>query len=132
MYQNPVAEPLVPQGPPQYAPPGQPMTPLVQPVPPQPINPTAVPNQPIIINQSVPGILPKFKSTPVSMVCPFCRSQIITQVRTEFNCCNCCFCFCFCLLWLIVQLASDKDLNCTDADHTCPSCNRLIGQYKAC
>ena len=131
MYQTsaPLMQGQVP--PPQYMPPGQPMTPLVQPAPLQPVTGVAV-NQPIVVNQVVPGYLTKFKTSPVSMVCPYCNNQIITQVRTEFNCCNCCFCWFFCLIWLIVQLASDKELNCTDATHYCPSCNRLLGQYKAC
>ena len=141
MYQNP-PEGTQPLMPPQYIPPagptvapGQPMPPLAQPYPnAQPVQ-APIQNQPIIVNQTVPvvPVVPvKFLTSPISVVCPYCSKQVVTNVETQFNCCNCCFCFCFCLLWLIVQLASGKELNCTDANHKCPSCGRLIGQYKAC
>ena len=128
MYQ--ASEPMIPPGlTPPPLPPGQPVTPLAQPIAALPISSSDV-NQPIVINQVVPKT--KFKTTPVSLVCPFCKSQVRTLVKTQFNCCNCCFCFFFCFLWLIIELGNDKDLNCTDAIHICPNCNRLLGRYKAC
>ena len=110
------------------------------PVPGQPVTPVVQPNQPIyqppIVNQQQPVVVyqqpPKLKTTPVSLVCPHCHNQITTLVETHFNCLNCCLC-CYCLLlWLIVELANDKDLNCTDATHKCPSCGSVIGVYTAC
>ena len=124
------SQPLV-QPPQQNMPPGQPVTPVVQNMP-GPIIQAPVQNQPIVINQNIPMNQVKLKTSPVSMICPFCNNNITTIVETEFNCLNCCFCFCFCIIWLIVQLASDKELNCTDANHKCPSCGHLIGQYRAC
>ena len=143
MYQEPppngpmdTAQPLIPP-PTGY---GQPMPPIAQPVPvaqpvpaaqPVPYGPP-VQNQPIVVNQYVPAAPVKFKTSPVSMVCPYCKNNITTLVDTQFNCCNCCFCFCFCLIWLIVMLVSEKDLNCSDATHKCPSCGKVIGSYQSC
>ena len=152
MYQNPPppnvpmdgAQPLIPPSNEVMTVPGQPIPPLAQPYPvAQPIPvaqpvpqaqpyPSPVQNQPIVVNQVVPYVPVKFKTSPVSMVCPFCKKSITTVVNTEFNCGNCCFCFCFCLIWLIVMLASDKDLNCSDATHKCPSCGNVLGKYQSC
>ena len=144
MYQQPPpngpyegAQPLIP--PPTNMGPGQPMPPIAQPIPvaqpvpaPQPYGQPPVQNQPIVVNQYVPYAPVKFKTSPVSMVCPFCKNNITTLVDTQFNCCNCCFCCFFCILWLIVMLVSEKDLNCSDATHKCPSCGKLVGSYQSC
>ena len=111
--------------------PGQPVTPVVQPVVNQPIY------QPPIVNQQQPVAvyqqpLIKLKTSSVNIICPHCHNQVQTIVETKCNCLNCCFCWCFCLLWLIVELVSDKDLNCQDAVHKCPSCGCVIGNFTAC
>ena len=101
MYQQPPpngpyegAQPLIP--PPTNMGPGQPMPPIAQPIPvaqpvpaPQPYGQPPVQNQPIVVNQYVPYAPVKFKTSPVSMVCPFCKNNITTLVDTQFNCCNC-------------------------------------------
>ena len=92
-----------------------------------------IPNQnpPIIVNQ-IPINSVNLKTTPINTICPFCRNNISTLVEKEFSCLNCCFCCWSWPIWLIVQLVRDKELNCTDATHKCPTCGRIIGQYDAC
>ena len=132
------AEPILP--PTQPAGFGQPIQPVAQPYNPPPGSygqPTYQPpvqnqQQPIVVQQYVNAPPVKLKSSPVSMFCPHCKKTVTTVVSTQFNCLNCCFCFCFCLLWLIVELVSDKDLNCTDATHKCPNCKNVIGVYRSC
>ena len=123
-------QPLV-QPPQQNMPPGQPITPEVQDMP-VPTIQAPVLNQPIVVDQDIPMNQVKVKTTPVSMVCPFCKNNITTMVRTEFNWLNFCFCFFFRIIWLIVKIESQKELNCNDATHFCPSCGQIIGQYSAC
>ena len=94
--------------------------------------PSNLPNQPIIVNQYIPVQPIPFKTEPINMVCPFCKSNITTNVETEFNCLNCCFCCWNFVLWIIVQLVREKELNCTDATHKCPNCGQIIGKYNAC
>ena len=89
-------------------------------------------SQPIVVNQYVPYIAHKFKSSSLQMVCPFCHNNINTIVDVQFNCVNCCFCCCFFVLWLIVMLAQEKDLNCSNATHKCPSCGKVLGSYQSC
>ncbi len=98
----------------------------------QPIYQIPNQNQPIVVNQIIPVSPIQLKTNPVSTVCPFCRNNITTVVETEFNCLNCCFCCWNMVLWLIVQLVREKELNCTNATHKCPMCHRIIGQYNAC
>ena len=66
------------------------------------------------------------------MICPHCNQNIVTEVETQFNCANCCLCCWNWIIWLIVQLARDKELNCTDATHRCPNCKNIVGKYDAC
>ena len=145
--EGPVAgsEPLIPpaQQPQVY---GQPITPAVQgnlqtstypvqpgAIPPQPTYQPPVPNQPpIIVNQGIPQVPIKLKTVPAVVVCPHCHNTVTTVVDTQFNCLNCCFCYCLTLCWIIVNLANEKDFNCSDATHKCPQCGQVIGQYNAC
>ena len=124
------SQPLV-QPPQQNMPPGQPVTPEVQNMP-GPVIQDPVQNQPIVINQNIPMNQVKVKTSPVSMICPFCKNNITTIVETEFNCLNLCFCLFFRIIWLMVKIENEKELNCTDAKHTCPSCGQIVGQYSAC
>ncbi len=114
---QPIAQPVIT---PAYIPPGPPiMQPPVQ-------------NQPIVVNQVIPVVQIKLRSSPVAMICPFCKNNITTVTDTQFNCLNCCFCYWAFIIWIIVQLISDKDLNCTDAVHKCPKCGNIVGKYEAC
>ncbi len=133
------AEPLVPPTGQQIIPPPQSIPQGVQPIPAsvQPVGAYVQPvyqnqNQPIIVNQLVPVNLIKFKTTPIAINCPYCKQNVTTVVTTEFNCLNCCFCCWNWVIWLIVQLVREKELNCTDATHKCPSCGKIVGQYNAC
>ncbi len=138
---NEGAQPLMP---PQMIGPGQPIQPVAQPFPSAQAMPLNQPMytqqpipqiqaQPIVVNQYVPYAPPmKFKTSPVQMICPFCKNNIRTLVDVQFNCLNCCFCFCFCMIWLLVMLIQEKDLNCSNAIHKCPSCGKVLGSYQSC
>ena len=91
-------------------------------------------NNAIIINQVAPRyVSPQaFGTNPVTLVCPVCKNLIATRITSEFNCASCCLCCWNWIIWLIVQLARDKELNCTDATHRCPNCKNIIGKYDAC
>ena len=124
------AEPIVPPtGQPGYGPPIQP---AVQPAYIPPGGQAPIQNQPIVVNQAIPVIPMKFKSQPQAITCPYCKNSVTTVTTTYFNCLNCCFCWFFCPIWCIVQLVTEKELNCTDATHRCPQCNQIVGQYSAC
>ena len=140
------AEPLMP---PTTAPPqayGQPIAPAVgayQQPPPQIPGPVVAPAtatyqppmpnaQPIVVNQVIPQVPVKIRSSPAVMVCPHCHNTITTVVDTQFNCLNCCFCYCFFICWVIANLVNEKDFNCTDATHKCPQCGQVVFQYNAC
>ena len=93
--------------------------------------------QPIIVNQVIPQIVHvvafKFGTSPVSITCQFCRVPITTIVHKSFNFCSCLLCYCTGLLvWICVQLLRGKELNCCDAQHTCPNCGQILGIYSAC
>ena len=134
-----VTEPLMPQTaqPQGY---GQPIQVVVQPTVqpaycqpgPQIVVQPPIQNQPIVVNQVIPVVQIKLRSSPVAMICPFCKNNITTVTDTQFNCLNCCFCYWAFIIWIIVQLISDKDLNCTDAVHKCPKCGNIVGKYEAC
>ena len=92
-----------------------------------------MPNQQaIIVNQAIPQVPLKLRSSPAVMVCPHCHNTITTVVDTQFSCLNCCFCYCMFICWVIVNLVNEKDFNCTDATHKCPQCGQVIYQYNAC
>ena len=89
----------------------------------------------IIINQPPPSLvitttLQMNGTSPVPMTCPYCRKQITTSVEKNCNCITCFLCwvtgFCFCCCY---QLCVGKEVGCCDANHRCPNCHQLIGQY---
>ena len=94
--------------------------------------------QPIIVNQSIqPKVLyidtGNLKSSPVNMVCPFCKNQIATQVKKSFNWFNCIFClWAGICCWAGMQFCRNKELNCNDSEHFCPTCRNKIGDYSSC
>ena len=90
----------------------------------------------IIINQPIPNLViettPNMAGTsPVPMICPFCKQQIVTSVEKSCNCITCFLCwvsgYCFCCY----QLCMGKEVGCCDALHRCPSCHAVIGQYSS-
>ena len=102
--------------------------------------PSQIPPQPhqIIVNQPLnPQVIyidsSKFNNSPCSMICPFCRSQIATDVKKSWNWFNCIFC-----LWggiccyIGMQFCRNKEINCYDSEHFCPVCKNKIGEYSSC
>ncbi|XP_050524570.1 lipopolysaccharide-induced tumor necrosis factor-alpha factor homolog [Daktulosphaira vitifoliae] len=101
--------------------------PMYQPVPPSyPTSNTNQPNQVVIVQQN-----PPLARTPVQMICPACKSQIISTIQEDttpsaYLCCaltyftSCCLCSCLPF--------------CMDAfkmvHHTCPQCKTFLGTYK--
>ena len=73
------------------------------------------------------------RSKSVSLVCPFCKSHINTNVEQICSWSNlCCSIFTTPITWAIFQCCRKKDYNCYDTEHSCPNCKIKLGQYKAC
>ena len=102
--------------------------------------PSQIPSQSqqIIVNQPLnPQVIyidsSKFNNSPCSMICPFCRSQIATDVKKSWNWFNCIF-----FLWagiccyIGMQFCRNKEINCYDSEHFCPVCKNKIGEYSSC
>ena len=95
-------------------------------------------NQQIIVNQPImPRVIyvdsSKFTTSPCPMSCPFCKSQINTVVKKKWNWFSCVFCLWAGLCcWAGLQYCRNKQLNCYDADHSCPVCHNKIGDYSSC
>ena len=92
--------------------------------------------QPVVINQVQPivvGAMMPLRSHSVTVMCPFCKTTVNTNAAQECSCLNFCCCFFTSpLLWIIYQAARGKDINCCDANHTCPKCGAQLGRYEAC
>lgn len=84
-------------------------------------------------NQQLAYIAKELKSSPKLVTCPYCHQLGTTMVKSEFSWASCCLCYWGGLIiWLIVQLCREKDINCTDAQHSCASCGNLIHRYESC
>ena len=133
------AEPLMPSSlqPIGY---GQDIPLVVQPIPqdqqevlPTNLTPFKNQQQPYMANQNTYVQTANLKSRPVLVFCPFCKNNVITLVETHFNWLSCLCCLISRLIiWSIFQCMRNKDLNCNDATHRCPSCGNIIGTYSAC
>ena len=101
-------------------------------IPPQPQPQQIIANQPL--NPQVIYIdSSKFNNSPCSMVCPFCRNQIATEVKKSWNWFNCIFCLwagVFCYIGM--QFCRNKEISCYDSEHFCPVCKNKIGDYSSC
>ena len=91
----------------------------------------------VVVNQAIPSVViaqnPVFGTLPVSIICPFCRQPITTIVEKSFNCATCLLCWCTgLLLFICIQMCSNKEIGCCDAIHKCPVCGNIIGQYSSC
>lgn len=83
------------------------------------------------VNVVVPTALGE---TPVRMVCPTCRNEVVTNVSTECSIPQHIACFvmfitaacliCSCLPYCITSLSNVR--------HECPSCKSHLGTYKRC
>ena len=105
----------------------------------QNINPNPGYVQPVIVsNQSQPVqvvnvVSNTFGTKPVSITCQFCKNPVTTQVKKTCNCCSCLLCFVTSFVfWVLVQCFRNKEINCWDAEHRCPSCGQMLGNYTSC
>lgn len=74
----------------------------------------------------------EFRSYPITMTCPFCRSLITTKTESKLNFVACCCCLFFTLLYCCVQLCSNRNVCCCDIIHKCPKCGSILGHYNSC
>ena len=92
-------------------------------------------DQPIVVNQYTPTIIREYKfgTSPISLICIFCKSPITTETECEFNCGSCCLCLLVgCLFFMCIQLCRGKSICCNDIIHKCPNCRRILGRYTSC
>ena len=102
--------------------------------------PVAQPNQPnqIVMNQMMqPKVIyvdsTNFKSKPCDTICPFCKNQIKTQTVKKCDWYSWLLCYCVGILpWITLQCCRNKQLNCFDAEHYCPTCGNKIVEYSSC
>ena len=115
----------------------------------------------IVSNEEFPEYDKSIKLTKrrTSMVCPYCRNLIKTNVELSFNCFKCCIFF-LCIILLVWASCSGScdcgdfccccccccekkeeeepepaDECCTcfhDATHSCPVCKQIIGESTMC
>ena len=82
--------------------------------------------------QVVQGIQP-FGTQPVSITCQFCKQPVTTEVVKSCSCCSCCLCIMTGLfIWICIQCCRNKEINCWDAQHKCPNCQQILGNYQSC
>ena len=120
-----------PQGPLVPATYGQP---IVQPVPIMPTVPAPVSIQiaPDKQGEQMPDP-DKFKTTPVTLKCPFCHKVTATKVDRSLNVCACLLCYCTGIVFYVcVQAIRKKDLCCWNAEHRCTFCHQTVGAYTSC
>ena len=93
------------------------------------MNPTVNQTQPNGL--STVAISKVLRSTSQFIVCPFCNQFVPTKTERSCSCPNIC-CFLFTGVYPCFQILREKDLNCYNASHFCPNCNKLVHQYRAC
>ena len=93
---------------------------------------------PVVVNQAQPQQVinvmnTQFGTQPVSITCQFCKTPVTTNVQKTCSCCACCLC-CWTglFIWICIQCCRKKEINCWDAQHTCPNCGQILGNYKSC
>ena len=108
-------------------------------MPPQGMPPQGMPpSQAMIVNQTQPQVVnvvseQTFGTKPVSITCQFCKNPVTTTVNKTCNCCTCCLSFMACFIfWFCIQSCRNKEINCWDATHVCPSCGQQLGTYTSC
>ena len=75
----------------------------------------------------------KFKTTPVTFYCPFCKKVGVTKVDRSLNVCACLLCYGTGIVFYVcVQAIRKKDLCCWNAEHRCPFAGNVVGAYTPC
>ena len=90
---------------------------------------------PVIVNQSSPTIIGgyTFGTSPIPVICPFCRSTITTETESEFNCSTCCLCLATgWLCFICIQSCRGKSIYSNDYTHKCPCCGSFLGKSTSC
>ena len=94
--------------------------------------------QGMVVNQAQPQVVnvvanQTFGTKPVSITCQFCKKPVTTTVNKTCNCCSCLLC-CWTgfIFWICIQCCRNKEINCWDATHVCPSCGQQLGTYTSC
>ena len=93
---------------------------------------------PVVVNQAQPQQVinvmnTQFGTQPVSITCQFCKTPVTTNVKKSCSCCSCLLCIVTVFfIWLCIQCFRKKEINCCDAQHTCPNCGQILGNYKSC
>lgn len=77
-------------------------------------------------------ITSEFKSSPISIGCPYCDSIITTKTESKFNFLACICCLMFPVFYCFFQVCSDRNLCCCDVSHRCPKCGAILGHYNSC
>ena len=92
----------------------------------------------IIGNQAQPQVVTvvagqNFGTKPISLTCQFCKNPVTTTVQKKCSCGACCLCwFTGLFIWICIQCCRNKEINCYDATHLCPSCGQQLGTYTSC
>ena len=101
--------------------------------------PPQYPSQQVVNNQAQPQVVTvvqggqTFGTQPVSITCQFCKQPVTTEVVKKCSCGACCLCCVTGLLiWLCIQCCRNKEINCWDAEHKCPNCQQILGNYQSC
>ena len=80
-------------------------------------------------NNNVQVISEEFNSSPVYIICPFCKNPIATKTESKLSFLACFCFFVFNILYCCVQICRDKNICCCDVSHRCPKCGRIVGHY---
>ena len=72
------------------------------------------------------------KSGSALTFCSNCNKFVTSLVLQDFNWSNYCVFYCFGGIWLFYQSFRNKDINCYNAEHHCPTCTKVITNYNAC
>ena len=101
-----------------------------------PVPVPAPPTTNVLVNQQGPAnqVAPEnYKCVPISTVCLFCKRTMTTKVSKTLNICACLLCYCTGIIFYVaVQACRHKDLCCWDAEHRCPFCGNVVGNYNSC
>lgn len=73
-----------------------------------------------------------FKSSPITITCPFCKNTVTTETESKLNFVACICCLMFNILYCCVQMCGDRNPCCLDISHRCPKCGKIVGHYNSC
>ena len=74
----------------------------------------------------------EFKSSPVTIICPFCKKIITTKTKCKFNCMACICCLVLNIFYCCFQICCNRNPCCYDISHKCPNCGKIVGHYDSC